>query len=121
MQDMRMLFFKAVKNKNIALSLRYEDELEPFFVTQKANELFGVPYEVDWKRKYINYFLSKIVFPEDRKTQEELFYDLKNLPSREYRIIHPEKGIRYIKTFYPGTIKIDGKKVRFAVFEDITE
>ena len=106
LHDKKMFYGIADKDKKL------------IYADRKAyEEVLGIPSTLP-KEKIDDYWLNNIVHPDDRKEQSS--YTSNNFVDtpliREYRIIHPRKGLRWINTttsIYMGNI--------MSFSEDITE
>jgi hypothetical protein len=90
------------------------------FTTPGSYDAFGVPKTVKYSDTK-QYFLDNIIYPEDREEQERIFNSGKIPPFREYRIIHPEKGLRYFRVQASDPIELSNKIIQIIVLMDFTE
>ena len=78
-------------------------------------EILGIPVSLP-SNQIEEYWLNNIVHPNDREKQKLLLKNLNFPPIREYQIIHPRKGLRWIRTI--ASMYLDNI---MSFSEDITE
>ena len=89
-------------------------------VNNKYTNLFGMPHIEDYEELQ-EYWENNIIHPDDREEQLQYHRQNKFPKNRTYRVIHPQKGVRYINTHISDPITYRNKACKITIARDVTE
>lgn len=110
---------EAVLKSNINFTITDIDKKEVLYTTKDCYKTFGMNEHTPYKDA-LRFWLDNIVHPEDREMQEDIFNSGVVPQKRVYRIIHPERGIRFIRVDVSDIISIYGRNIVVSLPIDIT-
>ena len=73
-------------------------------------------YDESWA-----YWLNNVVHPDDREEQLQYLAQSKFPKTRTYRIIHPQRGIRYMNAHISDPIIFYNRECKITITKDITD
>jgi hypothetical protein len=121
LEILQELILRSFKNFKIGFSIEHVATKQMVFDNANAGSdfLFGIPKDIPLS-EIVDYWLTNIVHPDDREEQIRIEQSGELIPRRVYRIIHPQKGLRWIEV---NRTKISFKGEEFVVsfMSDVTD
>ena len=119
LNDLHKMIGHMISKSEICLSIMEIKTQNILYVNNEFFDIFGAE-PTDQYNNLCEDWMNNIIHPDEREKHLQ-YFEQKDFPKhRTYRIIHPKKGIRHIKTYSSNPIVFHNKKCKITISQDIT-